>query len=132
VPGSLRWMRPWLVLPAFLLVAFATYFPSLNGERIWADHYLVGENPFFGSPVFAVEVFRRHLFAGSFSTYYRFVQNLSYMADYWLSGESTTGYHCTNVLIHASAAWLLFLLLRRLLPALWKGGAAASVAALLV
>jgi tetratricopeptide (TPR) repeat protein len=125
-------MHPWLVLLAFLLVAFATYFPSLNGERIWDDHYLVGENPFFRSPVFAAEVFQRHLFTESFSTYYRPVQNLSYMADYWLWGESTTGYHCTNVLIHAFAAWLLFLLLRRLLPALWNGGAGASVAALLV
>jgi tetratricopeptide (TPR) repeat protein len=125
-------MHPWLVLLVFVLVAFATYFPSLNGERIWDDHYLVGENPFFRSPVFAVEVFKRHLFTESFSTYYRPVQNLSYMVDYWLWGESTTGYHCTNVLIHAFVAWLLFLLLRRLLPALWKSGPEAPVAALLV
>ena len=127
-----RWLRPWLVLLAFVMVAFATYSPSLKGELIWDDHYLVGENPFFRSPVFAVEVFRRHLFSESFSTYYRPVQNLSYMLDYWLWGDSTTGYHSTNVLIHAIAAWLLFLLLRRLLPALWKGGAAASVGAMLV
>lgn len=125
-------MRPWLVLLAFVLVAFATYFPSLNGERIWDDHYLVGENPFFRSPVFAVEVFSRHLFTESFSTYYRPVQNLSYMLDYWLWGDSSTGYHCTNVLIHAVAAWLLFLLLRRLFPALWKSGGESSVAAMLV
>jgi tetratricopeptide (TPR) repeat protein len=115
-----------------MLVAFATYAPSLNGELVWDDHYLVGENPFFRSPVFAAEVFRRHLFTESFSTYYRPVQNLSYMLDYWAWGDSTTGYHCTNVLLHALAAWLLFLLLLRLLPALWKGGAAASVAVLLV
>ncbi len=127
-----RWMHPLLVLVVFLAAAFATYSPSLNGERIWDDHYLIGENPFFRSPVFAVEVFRRHLFTESFSTYYRPVQNLSYMLDYALWGESTTGYHCTNILIHALAAWLLFLLLRRLLPPLWGNAAAARVAALLV
>ena len=125
-------MRPWFVLLLFVLVAFATYAPSLNGELIWDDHYLVGENPFFRSPVFSVEVFKRHLFAESFSTYYRPVQNLSYMLDYWLWGNSPLGYHCTNVLIHALAAWLLFLLLKRLLPALWKNAAGAAVGAPLV
>lgn len=127
-------MRPWLVLLLFLAVGFGTYFPCLRGERIWDDHYLVGENPFFRSPAFCGEVFRQHLFTESFSTYYRPVQNLSYMLDYWLWGESTVGYHCTNVLIHSLSAWLLFLLLRRLLPALWKGGdspAAAFLVALL-
>lgn len=121
-----------MVLVVFVLVGFATYSPCLKGVRIWDDHYLVGENPFFRSPVFAAEVFRQHLFAESFSTYYRPVQNLSYMLDYWLWGEVTTGYHCTNVLIHSLAAWLLFLLLRGVLPALWKCGSAPSVAALLV
>lgn len=127
-----RLMRPWVVLFVFLAVAFATYAPALRGGRIWDDDYLIGENPFFRSPVFASEVFRRHLFTESFSTYYRPVQNLSYMLDYALWGEVTTGYHCTNVLIHTLAAWMLFLLLRRLLPAMWKSADTARAAALLV
>ena len=125
-------MRPWVVLLAFSILAFATYFPCLKGERVWDDQYLIGDNPFFKSPVFAMEVFKRHLFDESFSTYYRPVQNLSYMLDYWLWGDSPTGYHCSNVLIHALAAWMLFLLLRRLLPALWKGSGHIPVAAVLV
>ena len=130
--ASARWLRPWLVLLLFLTVGFGTYFPCLKGERIWDDTYLIGENPFFRSPAFSAEVFRQHLFTESFSTHYRPVQNLSYMLDYWLWGESTVGYHCTNVLIHTVAAWLLFLLLRRLLPALWKGGNERGVAAFLI
>src|SRR2546430_11376293 len=118
-------MRPWFVLLAFVLMAFATYAPSLNGEFVWDDHYLVGENPFFRSPVFAVEVFRHHLFSESFSTYYRPVQNLSYMLDYWLWGNSPAGYHATNVLLHAAAAWMLFLLLLRIMPGLWSDPAGA-------
>ena len=112
------WARPWRVLLAFLLIGFAIYAPSLNGDFVWDDHYLVGDNPFFRSPVFAAEVFQHHLFFESFSTYYRPVQNLSYIADYWLWGGSPLGYHVTNVLLHVFAAWLLFLLLRRLLPGL--------------
>lgn len=125
-------MRSWYVLLAFLLVAFATYAPSLSGEFIWDDHYLVGDNPFFRSPVFAVEVFRHHLFSESFSTYYRPVQNLSYMLDYWLWGSSPTGYHATNIVLHAVAAWMMFLLLLRLLPGLWNDAGRAPIVALLV
>jgi len=117
-PAGKAWVRPWSVLVAFLLIGFAIYAPALNGGPVWDDHYLVGENPFFRSPVFAAEVFRHHLFFESFSTYYRPVQNLSYMADYWLWNGAPLGYHITNVLLHALAAWLLFLLLRRLLPGL--------------
>jgi tetratricopeptide (TPR) repeat protein len=120
------------VLVFFILSGFATYAPCLKGELVWDDHYLIAENPFIRSPIFVAEVFRRHLFSESFSTHYRPVQNLSYMPDYWLWGESTVGYHCTNVLIHVLAAWLLYLLLLRLLPVLWKGGTAASTAALLI
>ena len=131
-PASARRLRPWLVLLLFLIVGFGTYFPCLTGGRIWDDNYLIGENPFFRSPAFAAEVFRQHLFTESFSSHYRPVQNLSYILDYWLWGESTVGYHCTNVLIHTLAAWLLFLLLRRVLPSLWQGGNANAGAAFLI
>lgn len=106
--------RPWMVLLLFAAVGFTIYSPVLRGELIWDDQYLVGENPFFRSPVFAAEVFRHHLFFESASTYYRPVQNLSYIADYWLCAGDPLGYHCTNVALHVLAAWLLWLLLRRL------------------
>lgn len=131
-PAKPAWMRSWCVLIGFLLIGFAIYAPALKGDFVWDDHYLVGENPFFRSPVFAAEVFRHHLFFESFSTYYRPVQNLSYMADYWLWGGTPTGFHITNVALHASAAWLLFLLLRRMLPGLMPRARMRDATALLV
>lgn len=131
-PAGNSWARPWCVLLAFLLIGFAVYAPALNGEFVWDDHYLVGENPFFRSPVFAGEVFRHHLFFESFSTYYRPVQNLSYIADYWLWGGTPLGYHVTNVLLHVFAAWLLFLLLRKMLPGLMANARSYAGTALLV
>ena len=113
--------RSWAGLGAFLLcfvAGFLVYWPALAGERIWDDAYLVGENPFFRSPVFSLEVFRHWLFFDSLSTYYRPVQNWSYMLDYWLWNGDTFGYHLTNVLLHCTSGFLLYLLLRRLLPAL--------------
>ena len=108
--------RPVLALVALIAAGLACYSPALNGERIWDDIYLVGENPFFRSPVFLWEVFRHWLFVDSYSTYYRPVQNWSYIFDYWLWGGDTLGYHLTNVLLHSCCGFLLYLLLRRILP----------------
>ena len=116
------WLRllthPFAALLAFVAAGLLVYAPALSGELIWDDHYLVGANPFFRSPVFGLEVFRHYLFFDSFSTYYRPVQNWSYLLDYWLWHGAPLGYHITNVLLHTFSAWLLYLLLRRLLPAL--------------
>jgi protein O-mannosyl-transferase len=111
-------VRPWVALLACLLAGFLAYGPALGGNLIWDDFYLVRENPFFRSPVFGLEVFRHYLFFDSFSTYYRPVQNWSYMLDYWVWRGSPVGYHCTNIFIHSLSGFLLFLLLRRLLPVL--------------
>jgi protein O-mannosyl-transferase len=113
-----RLVRPWCALLLCLLAGFLAYAPALNGSFVWDDFYLVHENPFFRSPVFGLEVFRHYLFFDSFSTYYRPVQNWSYMLDYWIWRGSPFGYHCTNVFIHSLSGFLLFLLLRRLLPGL--------------
>ncbi len=114
-----RWLaRPWV---AWLLCAVAgllVYAPALSGDLIWDDAYLVGENPFFRSPAFGAEVFRHYLFFDSFSTYYRPVQNWSYMLDYWVWRGDPAGYHLTNILLHSLSGIFLFELLRRLLPGL--------------
>src|SRR5256885_1495198 len=92
--------RTGLVLLAILAAVFAAYAPVLNGQFIWDDTYLVGENPLFRSPIFSLEVFRHYLFLDSISTYYRPVQNLSYMLDYWIWRENPFGYHFSNLLFH--------------------------------
>jgi tetratricopeptide (TPR) repeat protein len=118
--------RPLLAFAACLLAGFLIYAPALGGELIWDDRYLVRENPFFRSPVFLLEVFRHYLFFDSFSTYYRPLQNWSYIFDYWLWRGDPVGYHLTNILLHSFSGFLLFLLARRtfaeLLPGDVKGG----------
>lgn len=121
----LRLLRhPMAALAAFLIAGLLAYAPALNGELIWDDEYLVGQNPFYQSPVFAIEVFRHYLFFDSFSIYYRPVQNLSYMLDYWVWAGNPFGYHLTNVLLHAASGFLLFRVLRRLLEGLLEAATA--------
>ena len=129
-----RAMRsPAAMLVLFVVAGLLVYAPSLHGDLIWDDGYLVGENPFYKSPIFTLEVFRHWLFFDSFSTYYRPVQNISYMVDYWVWGGNPFGYHLTNILVHSLSGLLLFFLLRRLLPALLGGeNRTSSALALLV
>jgi tetratricopeptide (TPR) repeat protein len=104
------------------LIIFAAcilgYSPVLHGKFLWDDLYLVGANPFFRSPRFVFEVFRHYLFLDSFSLYYRPVQNLSYIVDYAIWNRDEFGYHLSNILFHAAAAFLLYLVVRRCLRAM--------------
>ena len=122
------------MLIVFLAAGLIVYAPALNGELIWDDDYLVGQNPFYKSPLFVLEVFRHYLFFDSFSIYYRPVQNLSYMVDYWLWAGNPFGYHLTNILVHAGSGFLLFCVLRRILASLLAGanGTVRDVSAFLV
>jgi Tfp pilus assembly protein PilF len=55
---------------------------------------------------------------------------LSYLADFQLYGPAPWGYHLTNVLLHAAAAIVLFLVLRRMTGDLWPSAFVAAVFAI--
>ena len=111
---SALFAKLWFRMAVLLGAAFVVHVPSLQGQLIWDDSYLVGESPFFRSPIFVLEVFRHYLFLDSFSGHYRPVQNLSYMLDYLVWNGNLYGYHLSNTIWHATAGVLLFLLLRKL------------------
>lgn len=121
-------LKPAGALLLLVAVALLCYGQSLDGEFLWDDGFLVQHNPLIRSPALIGEMFRHSLFLDSASTFYRPVQNLSYLWDYWLWGLNPFGFRLTNLLLHAAAGWLLFLLLRRLLPALVGPGVAAGTA----
>ena len=114
--------RSWLVFIVLFLAGLAAYWTALNGKFLYDDTWLAGGNPFFKSPIFIFEVFRHYLFLDSLSFYYRPVQNITYMFDYWLWYSDPRGYHFANIFYHVLTAFLLFLLLKALLPGL-AGGA---------
>ena len=111
---------PFRIFLILLSAVFIVYSQALGGEFLWDDFILVGENPFFKSPIFILEIFRHTLFPGFVSSYYRPVQNISYMLDYWLWNRNSFGYHLSNILFHTTAAFLLFQLLKKLIPGLLR------------
>lgn len=112
-------VRPALVFLLLAAAVFAAYAPSLSGQFLWDDNALVKGNLLIRSPLFVLEAFRHTLFDDN-SNFYRPVQTLTFIGDYFLWGLNPYGYHLTNIFIHAANAGLLFLVLRRVLPAVQR------------
>src|SRR5471030_1554300 len=110
--------KTWLHVVALIVGGFVVRLPALQGEPIWDDDYLVRTNPFIKSPLLILETFRHTLFPESFATHYRPVQNIVYMADYFLWNNNFYGFHLSSILFHVGSAVLLYFLLRKLLPPL--------------
>ena len=109
--------RPLGALLLLVSAVVAAYAPSLDGQFLWDDIFLVRRNLLIRSPLFCLEVFRHTLFDNE-SNFYRPTQTLTFLANYWAWGLNPFGYHLTSIAIHAANAFLLFLVLRGVLGAL--------------
>ncbi|HEX8371716.1 MAG TPA: hypothetical protein VF585_02970 [Chthoniobacterales bacterium] len=107
----------WTILGGIVLVllTFIAYAPIHDGDFLWDDEFLVLKNPMIRSPVLAVEIFNHFLFTDSRGEFYRPIQNLSYIFDYWRAGFDAPAFHATSLGLHGLNALLLFMLSRRLL-----------------
>ncbi len=110
------------ILKACLLVSatFVAYWPAAHGEFIWDDSPNVADNEALRSV------------GGLARSWYRIEENYhfyplmysSFWIEYRLWNFSTTGYHLTNILLHAMGALLLYRLLRTLtVPGAWVAAA---------
>ena len=109
--------RPVGALLLLVSAVVAAYAPSLDGQFLWDDIFLVRRNLLIRSPLFCLEVFRHTLFDNE-SNFYRPTQTLTFLANYWAWGLNPFGYHLTSIAIHAANAFLLFLVLRGVLGTL--------------
>ena len=105
-------------LPAALIIilGFAVYGNSLNGEFIWADNALVRDNAYIRDSRYIQNIFTEDIGSGAGieSNSYRPLQMLTYMMDYRLWNLDARGYHLSNILLHIWVAlavyWLLNIL----------------------
>src|SRR5947199_9026701 len=114
--------RARVVAAAMLLVALtlAAYAPALQAGFIWDDDSYVTANPTLQSP----DGLRRiWLEPGAVPQYYPLTFT-SLWLEYRLWGPEPTGYHVTNVVLHALAAILVWRVLARLAaPGAWFAAA---------
>lgn len=108
----------WRILLGCIILLVATllvYVPVWNGQFLWDDEFLVKRNPFIRSPILALEIFNHFLFTDVRGEFYRPIQNLSYIIDYWRAGLNASAFHQTNIFIHSLNAVLVFLLTKKLI-----------------
>jgi protein O-mannosyl-transferase len=91
-----------------ILVSFA-YFPALHGGMLWDDEAHVTK-PELRS---VAGLCRIWFDVGATQQYYPLLHS-AFWVEHKLWGDNTWGYHLTNVLQHALAAWLVYLVLMRL------------------
>lgn len=109
-------------------LALGVYSSALSGRFIWDDDYLVRDNQYLTSWSHGPEIFTKDIDSGADAVcgFYRPLQILSYRLDTLAWKFEPVGYHLTNILLHALAAWLLFLLIES-----FAGMSAALFSALL-
>ena len=99
-----RWA--WLLIVAVTLVA---YFPALGGSLLWND------SDYVTTPALrSLHGLGRIWFEPGATQQYYPVLHTAFWVEHRMWGDATFGYHLVNVLLHATSACLLLLILRRL------------------
>lgn len=103
-----------LILIAIL--GFSLYLNSLNGKFIWDDEHLVKNNVYLKNGSRTLEVFATDIGAGSGVRYrfYRPLNILTYIIDHRFWSFDVRGYHLTSLLLHITAALLVYAFTRLL------------------
>jgi tetratricopeptide (TPR) repeat protein len=97
---------PWLIIP---LVSLVVYFPILRGGFIWDDDVLITTNRLVLSPSGLPAIWRGEVNPD----YFPLTSSLFWLEDR-LWGLNPFGYHLVNILLHATAALLVWRVLLRL------------------
>ena len=102
-------LNDWLFFVALIAAVFLVYQPAWQGGFIWDDsgHVTRPElRSWYG-------LFRIWFDLGATQQYYPLLHS-AFWVQYWLWGDATLGYHLVNILLHAMAAVMVALILRRL------------------
>ena len=98
----------WL-LPALFVVVLAAYRPAWHGGVLWDDNAHL-TRPDLQS---TAGLWRIWFDVGATQQYYPAAHSAFWLM-HRLCGDATTGYHVVNIALHATSAFLVALILRRL------------------
>ncbi len=111
------------------VIVWAVFGQTLRYEFVnYDDNLNVYENPAVKSGLTLNNILR--VFQFSHSDYWHPLTMMSHMLDCQFYGLWPGGHHLTNVLLHATVAMLLFLVLRRMTGFLWRSAFVAAVFAI--
>ncbi len=101
-----KFIKPWLLF----LVVMVVYIPATQNDFIWDDDHHVGFAPKFYEHGLANGLKTIWLDPFSGPQYYPMVWS-SYLIEHHFWGQDPVGYHIVNMVLHASVALLLWLVL---------------------
>ncbi|MBZ5527917.1 MAG: tetratricopeptide repeat protein [Acidobacteriia bacterium] len=112
------WIRQPAATYAFLfLLAFLPYVNGLTGDFVSDDQQQILNNSYIQETSHLKQIFTRDAWgfkgAGNYSSYYRPMMNLTYLALYRIYGPVPMGYHIANTTLYALlVCWIYSLTLR--------------------
>lgn len=106
-----------LFITAIFLLVFLSYSNTFKNDFIWDDEFLVINNSYIKNFSHITDIFKTYLASssGNINNFYRPIQELSYMIDYFLWGNKPPGFHLTSIFLHALCAIAVYILSLRLL-----------------
>jgi tetratricopeptide (TPR) repeat protein len=120
-----RWLVPVLCL-ALAVGTFAVFGQTLHHDFVnFDDNEYVYDNPVVARGLTSQGIV--WAFTQSYAANWHPLTWLSHELDCQLYGLHPGGHHLTNVLLHATTAILLFLVLRQMTGALWRSAFVAAV-----
>jgi tetratricopeptide (TPR) repeat protein len=113
-------VRAWLF---FVFATLIAYWPALQGGLLWDDASHI-TRPELQS---LHGLWRIWFELGSTQQYYPLLHS-AFWIEHRLWGDAVLGYHLTNIVLHATSAWLVMLIVKRLaLPGAWLAGLVFAV-----
>jgi protein O-mannosyl-transferase len=113
----------WMKTAGILLLTMLVYLPAMRGGFVFDDNVLITENRL----VISRDGLHRFWFTTDAPDYYPLTWSL-WWTEWRLWGANPLGYHVLNVLLHATNAILVWLILRELkVPGAWLAGLVFAV-----
>ncbi|MCK5179429.1 MAG: tetratricopeptide repeat protein, partial [Candidatus Omnitrophica bacterium] len=111
-PASVGKRNVILSVILIIILGFAVYGNSINGEFIWDDTHLVKDNVYIRDWSNLSKFFTESMGSGADAatvySFYRPVQMITYAIDYSFWKLDVRGYHLTNVFLHVLASLTVF------------------------
>ncbi len=113
----------WFAAMGMIAMVLLAFWPALKNGFIWDDDLLLTDNVLIKLP----DGLRYLWFSTAPIDYFPLTYS-TFWVEWRLWGMNATGYHLTNILLHAANAVLLWRVLLRLkIPAAWLGAALFAV-----
>ena len=115
------------ILPIILIATFLVFWSSKNFGFVWDDNEYILSNPNLLSLSFASI---KHIFSSFYAANYHPLTTVSWALEYSIWGANATGYHITNIVIHAINVCLVFVFVKLLVKDIWVTSISTTLFAL--